>query len=132
MRRPIACGFLAHSIRKEPPLNCLILLKVPAIAWNPFWIGKCERLLSGRPSLDDSTTRNLAHFVLVFVKHSLSESVSVSWWLFECVCAIQCILMISYALFPPAAESNRGMHTSGAPASVRQDSKYIILSNILR
>ena len=119
-----------HQERATPQL--FDTFKGPAIAWNTFWIAKCESMLSGRPSLDDSTTKNLGHFVLVFVKHSMPVPVSVSWWLFECVGAMLCLLMIRYALSPPAAESNRGMHTSGAPASVRQDSNYVILSNILR
>ena len=36
LRRPIACDFLAHSTRKVPSLNLLILLSVPATTWKPF------------------------------------------------------------------------------------------------
>ena len=58
LRRPIACDFLAHSNRKDSSLNLLMLLRVPATAWNPFWTAKGDSLLSGRSSLDDSTTRD--------------------------------------------------------------------------
>ena len=61
LRRPIACDFLAHSTgctRKDPSLNLLMHLRVPATAWNPFWTAKGDSLFSGRSSLDDSTTRN--------------------------------------------------------------------------
>ena len=59
LRRPIACDFLACSTRKDRSLNLLILLRVPATAWKPFWTAKGNSLLSGRSSFDDSTTRNL-------------------------------------------------------------------------
>ena len=132
LRRPTACGFLAYSTRKEPSLNLLVLFRVPAIARNPFWITKGKSLLSGRSSLDDSTTRNLGQFVLVFVKHSMSESVSVSWSLslrrlLECLGAMLCLLMIRHALSPPVTESNKGMHRSATPACVQQSSKRNIL-----
>ena len=52
LRRPIACDFLAHSTRKDPSLNLLMLLRVPATAWNPFWTAKGDNLLSGRSSRD--------------------------------------------------------------------------------
>ena len=78
LRRPIACNFLAHSSRKEPYLNLLRLLRVPAIAWKPFWIANGDSLLGGKSSLDDSTTRNLGQLLLVLQKRSLLESVSES------------------------------------------------------
>ena len=58
LRRPITCDFLAHSTRKDPSLNLLMLLRVPATTWKPFWTAKGDSLLSGRSSLDDSMTRN--------------------------------------------------------------------------
>ena len=58
LRKPIACDFLAHSTRKDPFLNLLMLLRVPATAWKPFWTAKGNSLFSGRSSLDDSMTRN--------------------------------------------------------------------------
>ena len=125
LRRPIACDFLAHSIRKDPSLNLLMLLRVPATAWNPFWTAKGDSVLSGRSSLDDSTTRNLGLLLIVFQKRSLSESVSKSWslsrnLLFVCEDAMLCLLMIRYALSPPATESNKGMHTSGNSSKCAQ------------
>ena len=56
-----------------------MLLRVPATAWNPFWTAKGDSLLSGRSSLDDSTTRNLGQLLQELLERSLSESVSESW-----------------------------------------------------
>ena len=42
-----------------------------------------------------------------------------------CLSAMLCLLMICYAL-SPATKSNKGMHTSGNPASVHQGSKHNI------
>ena len=104
--------------RKDPSLNLLMLLRVPATAWNHFWTAKGDSLLSGRSSLNDSTTRNLGQLLLVLQKDSLSESASKSWslsrnllFLFEG--AMLCLLMIRYTLSAPATESNKGMHTRG-------------------
>ena len=118
VRRPTACDFLVYSTRKEPSLNLLMLLRVLAIAWNPFWITKGDSLLRGRSSLDDSTTRNHGQLLLVLQKCSLLESVSESWSLFHNLLflfegAMLCLFMIRYTLSPPATESNKGMHTSG-------------------
>ena len=132
LRRPVACNFLAHSTRKDPSFNLLMLLKVQATAWNPFWTAMGNSLLSGRSSLDNSTTRNLGQLLLVLQKRLLSEYVSESWslsrnllFLFEG--AMLCLLMIHYALSLPATESNKGMRTSGIPASAHQGSKRNIL-----
>ena len=132
LRRPIACDFLAHSTRKDPALNLLMLLRVPATAWNPFWTAKGDSLLRGRSSLDDSTTRNLGQLLQELYERSLSESVSESWplsrnLLFLFVSTKLFFLMIHYVLSPPATESYKGMHTSGIPASAHQGSKRNML-----
>ena len=58
-----AWALLPHSTRKDPSLNLLMLLRVPATAWKPFWTANGDSLLSGRSSLDDSTTRNLGQLL---------------------------------------------------------------------
>ena len=64
LRRPIACNFLAHSTRKDPSLNHLMLLRVLATTSNPGLLhSKGHSLLSGGSSLDDSTTRNLGQLL---------------------------------------------------------------------
>ena len=71
--------FLKHSTRKDPSLNLLVLLRVLAIAWKPFYTAKGDSLLNGRSSLADLTTINLGQ--LSFVRKSLlavSESESSS------------------------------------------------------
>ena len=40
LRRPITCDFLAYSAKKDPSLNLLMLLRVPATTWKPFWTAK--------------------------------------------------------------------------------------------
>ena len=55
-------ALLPHSTRKDPSLNLLMLLRVPATVWKPFWTAKGDSLLSGRSSLD-STTRNLGQLL---------------------------------------------------------------------
>ena len=115
LRRPITCSFLAHSTRKDPSLNLSMLLRVPATAWNPFWMAKGDNLLRGRLTLADSTTRNLGQLAVVSRKLSFSESVSVSWLLsLNRLClflgAVLWLLMIHYTLSPHATESNKGTH----------------------
>ena len=79
LRRPITCDFQVHSTRNDPSLNLLMLLRVPATAWNHFWTAKGNSLLSGKLSLDDSTTRNSGQLLLVLQKCLLSATVSESW-----------------------------------------------------
>ena len=121
------------AFHQEPPFNFLILLRAPAIAWNPFWITNGDSLPSGRSSVDDSTTRNLAQFVLVLQKRSLSESVSESvsfpivvFFFFFFFGAVM-FRLFRYALSPPTTESNKAMYTSGTLAIVYHGSKRNIL-----
>ena len=131
VRRPTACDFLAYSTRNEPTLNLLMLLRVPAITWNPFWITKGDSLLRGRSSLDDSTTRNHGQLLLVLQKHSLLESMSESWslfhnllFLFEGVYVYLWFVTLCPHL-PPSPR--RGCTQAETPASAHQGSKRNML-----
>ena len=58
-----AWALLPHSTRKDQSLNLLMLFRVPATTWKPFWTANGDSLLNGRSSLDDSTTRNLGQLL---------------------------------------------------------------------
>ena len=85
--------FLEHFTRKDPSLNLLVLLRVPAIAWKPFCTAQGDSLLNGRSSLADLTTIKLGQ--LSFVRKSslsVSESESSSVLVGFCCCCCCCLL----------------------------------------
>ena len=112
-----AWALLPHSTKKEPSVSLLILFRLLAITWKPFWIAKGDSFCKGRSSFADLTIINFGHFFFsLFEKISFSESVSVSsshpLFMYLCFDAMLCSIMICYILSPPTTESNKGMHTS--------------------
>ena len=71
-----AWALLPHSTRKDPSLNLLMLLGVPATAWKPFWIAKGDSLLSGRSSKMTPRLETLANCYSCRRVHFHSPSLS--------------------------------------------------------